>query len=169
MKTCSICSYKNERTAIYCAGCGRRLLERQPTEQQGLSWTLRPRATWGEMRLPESAVVVMQILTAVDPLVLPRAQKLVIGRGGAAGLRAPDIDLTSWGAERYGVSRRHASLEIRDDAVFLTDLGSTNGTYLNAQRLSPGDARIVCSGDELCFGNLMAHLYFRDVTEANSQ
>jgi hypothetical protein len=170
MKTCSICSYLNDRTAIYCAGCGRRLFasKHQPTEQQGLSWTLRPRTTWGEMRLPESAVVVMQILTAADPLVLPREQKLVIGRGGAAGLRAPDVDLTSWGAEPYGVSRRHASLEIRDDAVFLTDLGSTNGTYLNAQRLNPGEARIVCSGDEICFGNLLVTLYFRDVAETNA-
>lgn len=170
MKTCSICSYKNEPTAIYCAGCGRRLMEaiRQPTERQGLSWTLRPRTTWGDMRLPQDAVLVMQILTATEPLVLPRMARLVIGRAGATGLRHPDVDLTSWGAIRYGVSRLHAAFEIRDEAVFLTDLGSTNGTYLNARRLSPGETRIVCSGDELCFGNLLAHLYFRNLAESGS-
>lgn len=167
MKTCSICSYKNEPLAIYCAGCGRRLLEisHQPTERQELTWKLRPRTTWGDMRLPQNAVLVMQILTSLEPLVLPKMERLVIGRAGASGLRHPDVDLTSWGAVRYGVSRLHAALETRDEAVFLTDLGSTNGTYLNARRLSPGENRIVCSGDELCFGNLMAHLYFRSLAE----
>jgi len=168
MKLCSICSYKNDATAIYCAGCGRRLLEATPTEQQRLSWKLTPRTTWGDMRLPQNAVLMMQILTALEPLMLPKMERLVIGRAGASGLRHPDVDLTSWGAVRYGVSRLHAALEIRDDAVFLSDLGSTNGTYLNARRLSPGEDRIVCSGDQLCFGNLMAHVYFRSLAELSN-
>jgi hypothetical protein len=167
MKICSICSYNNEPIAKYCAGCGQRLLEvtRQPTERQELAWKLRPRNLWGDMRLPQDAVLVMHILTAIEPLMLPRRERLVIGRAGASGLRHPDVDLTSWGAIQYGVSRLHAAFEIRDEAVFLTDLGSTNGTYLNAARLSPGETRIVCSGDELCFGNLVAHLYFRNLAE----
>ena len=34
-----------------------------------------------------------------------------------------------------GVSRRHARLELRGDALVLTDLGSTNGTWVNRTRL----------------------------------
>jgi pSer/pThr/pTyr-binding forkhead associated (FHA) protein len=120
------------------------------------------------MRLLPDAVLVMQILTATEPLVLPRKERLVIGRAGAAGLRNPDVDLTSWGALRFGVSRVHAAIEIRDEAVFLTDLGSTNGTYLNARQLSPNETRIVCSGDEMCFGNLLARLYFRQLAELDN-
>jgi hypothetical protein len=169
MKICSLCHYKNEQTAVFCAGCERRLIEvRQPTERQERAWDLRPRPSWGEMRLPPDAVLVMQILTATEPLVLPRMERLVIGRAGAAGLRNPDVDLASWGAVRYGVSRVHAAIEIRDEAVFLTDLGSTNGTFLNARRLSPNETRIVCSGDEVCFGNLLARLYFRHVAESDN-
>ena len=42
------------------------------------------------------------------------------------------------------VSRRHARLEIVDNQLVLTDLGSTNGTYVNDVRvtrrvLAPGD------------------------------
>jgi hypothetical protein len=140
-------------------------ISRQPTERQALAWKLQPRTTWGDIRLPQNAVLVMQILTDIEPLVLPRMEKLVIGRAGASGLRHPDVDLTSWGAIRYGVSRRHAAFEIRDEAVFLTDLGSTNGTYLNARRLPSGESRIVCSGDELLLGNLMAHVYFRNLVD----
>ncbi len=43
-----------------------------------------------------------------------------------------------------GVSRRHAQLAVRSDALWITDLGSTNGTYVNYERvrqcaLRPGD------------------------------
>jgi len=58
----------------------------------------------------------------------------VIGRGDQASLRLPDV----------GISRRHARLDFDGAQVVLTDLGSTNGTMVNGQRVSavalnPGD------------------------------
>ncbi len=58
----------------------------------------------------------------------------VIGRGDQATLRLPDV----------GISRRHARLDFDGAQVLLTDLGSTNGTMVNGQRVSsmalnPGD------------------------------
>ncbi|WP_348650566.1 DUF3662 and FHA domain-containing protein [Catellatospora sp. KI3] len=57
-----------------------------------------------------------------------------IGRGDQANLRLPDV----------GISRRHARLDFDGAQVVLTDLGSTNGTMVNGQRVSavalnPGD------------------------------
>jgi formylglycine-generating enzyme required for sulfatase activity len=48
------------------------------------------------------------------------------------------------------ISRRHAQLEWRDDALWVTDLRSTNGTFLNDDRIE--DARIMGSGDWLKIG-----------------
>jgi hypothetical protein len=58
----------------------------------------------------------------------------VIGRGDQANLRLPDV----------GISRRHARIDFDGGQVVLTDLGSTNGTSVNGQRVSavalnPGD------------------------------
>lgn len=69
----------------------------------------------------------------------------VIGRGPEADLRLPDP----------GVSRRHAEIQLVDDAVVLVDLGSTNGTLVNdapvtRRRLSPGD-RIEVGSTTLLF------------------
>jgi hypothetical protein len=167
MKTCSICSYRNEPAAAYCAGCGQALSEDadDPTGRQRLTWKQRSGASWSDIRLHSNAVLVLHLFTAAEPLVLPRVERLILGRAGASGLRHPDIDLSAWGAVEHGVSRLHAAIEIRDEAVFLTDLGSTNGTYLNGLRLSAGEHRVVCSGDTIYLGNLMAHLYFRSLTE----
>ncbi len=62
--------------------------------------------------------------------------QLTIGRGGQN-----DISIRS---DEYA-SARHARFEPRQDGVWVQDLGSTNGTYLNGarldrpRRLSPGD------------------------------
>ncbi|MGH3645729.1 MAG: FhaA domain-containing protein [Micromonosporaceae bacterium] len=57
-----------------------------------------------------------------------------MGRGEQASMRLPDV----------GISRRHARLDFDGSQVVLTDLGSTNGTLVNGQRitavaLNPGD------------------------------
>ena len=49
-----------------------------------------------------------------------------------------------------GVSRRHATLARRSDEWRLTDLGSTNGTFVNGVRVA--DTIAVKPGDELRFG-----------------
>ncbi|HEY8474734.1 MAG TPA: DUF3662 and FHA domain-containing protein [Natronosporangium sp.] len=58
----------------------------------------------------------------------------VIGRGDQATLRLPDV----------GISRRHARIDYDGNQVIFTDLGSTNGSMVNGQRVSavalnPGD------------------------------
>ena len=58
----------------------------------------------------------------------------IIGRGEQAQLRLADV----------GISRRHARLDYDGTRVVLTDLGSTNGSVVNGQRISavalrPGD------------------------------
>ncbi len=74
-------------------------------------------------------------LVTGDGRVFPLAiGSTVVGRGEQATLRLPDV----------GISRRHARIDFDGTQVVLTDLGSTNGTMVNGQRitavaLNPGD------------------------------
>lgn len=67
------------------------------------------------------------------------AKTTVIGRAEDCDLRLADP----------GASRRHAELRRIDDDVIVIDLGSTNGTLLNGERVDRADLR---NGDEITVG-----------------
>jgi diguanylate cyclase (GGDEF)-like protein len=69
--------------------------------------------------------------------------EIVIGREGGSDVTVP-IDT---------VSRRHCQLRKRGGAVFVTDLGSTNGTALNDEVLAPNGEFALRSGDRLRVGS----------------
>ncbi len=64
----------------------------------------------------------------------------VLGRGRPRNLAPGErwIDLEPYDGYRYGVSRRHARLEITPEGrALLTDLHSSNGTRVDYVRLTP--------------------------------
>jgi serine/threonine-protein kinase len=56
------------------------------------------------------------------------------------------------------ISRPHALLERRLDSVWLTDMRSKNGTYVNGDRLFSGERRLLAEGDRIRFSKGMSHL-----------
>jgi len=50
------------------------------------------------------------------------------------------------------VSRKHAAFRVKDGTLQLNDLGSTNGTYVNGERIKPNVWRTVESGNKLKMG-----------------
>ena len=69
-----------------------------------------------------------------------------VGRAEACAVRVEDTD----------VSQFHARLFHRDDAWFVEDLGSTNGTYLNERKVT--SASEVHAGDRLRVGRTILEL-----------
>ncbi|KAK9059325.1 hypothetical protein SSX86_021944 [Deinandra increscens subsp. villosa] len=51
------------------------------------------------------------------------------------------------------VSGTHARFQKKDGALLVTDLGSTNGTFIDESRLAPGVPAIVPSGRYITFGD----------------
>ena len=57
---------------------------------------------------------------------LLRSEETLIGRGTDCDLRLGD----------FNISRHHCLIRVRSGEVTLTDLGSSNGTYVNGHRVS---------------------------------
>ena len=66
----------------------------------------------------------------------------------------PDIYLNPFGAYQFGVSRIHASLQQTEGKITITDLGSTNGTYVNGRQIAPNTPHPLNTGDRLQLGEL---------------
>lgn len=84
----------------------------------------------------------------------------IIGRDD--GETPVDIDLTPFGPEVKGVSRRHAEFKIHDSKLFVVDLGSSNGTYLKGKRIEVGNPTEVPNGSVLSFGALHVQVQIFD-------
>jgi hypothetical protein len=84
--------------------------------------------------------------------------QIVTKRGEAHPLRAPRVTVGR-GRDNHirlqseKVSRQHAIFRYRDSAWEIIDQGSTNGTFLNKQRLQPEQAYALQNGDEIRFGD----------------
>ena len=84
---------------------------------------------------------------------------LRLAAGGTRLGRAPDNVLQ---LPEGSVSRYHAYLKADDDGmVRLTDLGSTNGTYLNGERVAEHTPVVLRDGDRLRFGSTMVLKFVR--------
>lgn len=77
---------------------------------------------------------------------------LVIGR--------QDFPMSIVEGDTYSISRLHAQFDRVASQLFLTDLNSTNGTFINGRRLIPGFREAVQVGDEICFGSVIVQLAF---------
>jgi pSer/pThr/pTyr-binding forkhead associated (FHA) protein len=91
---------------------------------------------------------------------VPLTKEVNIGRLDPANASFPDVDLTSAGGLKKGVSRRHAKITRRGREVFIEDLGSINGTFLNRKKLTPYLSQALKSGDELQLGKLILRVSF---------
>lgn len=84
---------------------------------------------------PRPAAVLVVKMGTKDGLKYPVSKRgIIIGRRRTSDIRIEDTN----------VSRVHASIDCVDDDYYLTDLGSTNGTYVNGvsihkRKLVPGD------------------------------
>lgn len=57
---------------------------------------------------------------------------------------------------KEAVGRAHARFAMRDDRLFVTDLGSANGTFINDNRITPNMEQEIRDGDRVSFSKLHA-------------
>jgi len=67
-------------------------------------------------------------------------EEIIVGRDASSGVAINDAE----------VSRKHARLSLQGPAYAIQDLGSTNGTFVNSQRIAT--TQVLNPGDTVSFG-----------------
>jgi len=166
MKTCPYCAHVNLEGVFFCEECGHPFVGGQGViatsqlvpEEQG---AFQGRVTWGTARFERDASIIIRIRNHDEPINIESVDTIVIGRTDPKAPSAIDLDTAPYGAADLGVSRVHASIRRGEDTLTLVDENSTNGTYLNGQRLIPNQPRVLRDGDEVRLGRLVFHVFFR--------
>jgi len=176
-RVCPTCRVINELSAFYCTKCGVPIGSIEPTESEPAdllqaNGTVQQSAVNavpsdpGTVQCPGCRLSqTASELCAKCGIPLPRTMvwivtwpwnedtqitsTLAVGRDSS-----PD-----WLKQRFGqlnldvLSREHARIDIQGEQVTVTDLGSTNGTFVNGTRLQARNATTLCSGDVLRFSS----------------
>jgi signal transduction histidine kinase len=105
--------------------------------------------------------VALYINGSPSPLILDLTQQATLGRYVPGVTPQPRVDLTPFGALDTGVSRLHAVIRrVGVDMLEIADLGSSNGTWLNGERLEPYLPSRLRPGDQLRLSQLPIKLHF---------
>lgn len=166
MQICPHCDYENLDGEVLCVNCGEylaidvtvlrtQLLERQRAASKKLPPLQRPL-----LPLAKDGIIVFDF--GGELLSVTMGNHLTLGRKDPKANDASMVDLEPYGAYAQGVSRRHA--EIRrgsDDVLVLIDIGSSNGTFLNGERLQPLERHNITDSDEIRLGELKVIIYYQ--------
>jgi hypothetical protein len=163
---CPICSFQNRDGVKFCERCLSALdIFTLKPEDEGIYC---PQGHWnpsgskfcsicGEPIMKEQILLSPYALVEKDsgelislPVSDEKLTKIIVGRKSVDF--TPDVDLSLFPSSAT-VSRKHAVLIIDSESrsVSIQDLGSTNGTYINGERLDPAKTYKLNPGDVVSF------------------
>jgi len=142
---CPECAFANAEGANYCQKCGAFLAEAE--KQEGDTTAAYQVDETGELKPVDMAEVAADGATLAirsgggraGEVFAVAGERMTIGRSPEAEVFLDDVT----------VSRNHALLVRRRDGLYIDDLGSLNGTYVNRRRI---ESHRLQNGDELQVG-----------------
>jgi hypothetical protein len=143
---CPECGFINREGANFCQKCGAHLAadegsggQTTATYQVGDTGELKPVDIDDVVSSGGAALVIRTGGGRAGESFPLEGEKVTIGR-------SPDADVF---LDDVTVSRNHALLVRRRDGLYIDDLGSLNGTYVNRRRI---ESHQLANGDELQVG-----------------
>ena len=136
VKICPACQEENPISEVICRVCMTNLTSVSPAQKEAnANGTNAPDRTFCA---PLPAVLTLS--RPSDGRALPVTDGTVLGRSG---------DLRVFFEKDRTVSRQHAKINFRDGSWSIEDLNSTNGTWVNGKRLTPGRNYPLNVGDSI--------------------
>ncbi len=163
MIICPNCKHEELTGAIYCSECGAQLIEANLSTHK--IKTSERKLAEREIDTPRSPIpsqsaskVSLNIVDNGQILPLSDRSEFTLGRSAEGQPIIPDVDLGPYDAYANGVSRLHAAIKIINNRIVISDLGSSNGTFVNGARLSPYTDTPVSHGDYIYLGKFKIQL-----------
>ena len=175
MQVCANCGHTNRPGVLFCENCGTSLTGKHAVgatksfEETGTPGAEEITSAGTDFFKPNSRLRI-EIEGGPEPIIIKPRQEVIFGRRDPATGAMPDVDLTPYAGYRMGVSRRHAAIRASDDNhLDLWDLGSSNGTFLNGQRLSAHRPYRMHDGDRLRLGQMTVRILFQPPDNSDSE
>lgn len=165
MIVCPNCQNQEYEGALFCSECGSRLAPVDLKNTQtlsgfgntGLISPLPQSVEFIESAESEQSgefQVSVHLIESGQVLNLSGRSEFTLGRVAEGQPILPDVDLSPYEAYGQGVSRLHAALKIPGGKLAVTDLGSSNGTRVNGQKIVPHVDYPINHGDIITLGKL---------------
>ncbi len=145
--TCPACAAEVRPDDLICFTCGANLPRRRPDEDPPAPTTIMQEYLRREEGTSSISPAVLRLAFPTGNVEVPAGTSLLLGRDPAESLVAAAF------SQFENVSRRHATV-IVDDAgrASIRDEHSTNGTFVNGDRVLPGTAVRLADGDSVRLG-----------------
>ncbi|MFZ5818667.1 MAG: FHA domain-containing protein [Chloroflexota bacterium] len=119
-----------------------------------------PTERFMDFELPSKGIALINLEDG-QPIAMLEEKAFILGRTSTEiTTQEPLVDLTAFGALELGISRLHAMIRKTRDGYQITDLGSSNGTWLESQRLMPKQPYPLASGDRIRMGRLNVLVFY---------
>jgi len=170
MILCPNCQHHEMAGALFCSDCGAQLVFSESLSTQAIyrsqsDTVLGSTSKQTNIPMPPAAaidaIVSLHLLESGQILPLIGRNEFTIGRVAEGQPILPDVDLSTFEAYAQGVSRLHAVLKIKMEGIFITDLGSSNGTRVNGQKIPANQDFALNHGDIISLGKIKIQLLIR--------
>lgn len=164
MILCPNCQHKELPGALFCSECGTQLvsldilntrsIKKSSTDNLGTKAEIPEIPTRKAASRNAEPSISLHIVDSGQVIHLTDRSDFTLGRTIEGQPILPDVDLSPYDAFTLGVSRLHAALRIINGEVVVTDMGSSNGTRVNGQKIVPHVDYPLNHGDLLALGKL---------------
>jgi len=181
---CPACKMKNETTASVCTYCNTPLGE-HPNQKTVMLKNIRevtgllpddyedfldaplpPTQRFMDFEIPSKGIVLINLENG-QPIAIQKEKSFILGRVSAEiSLERPLVDLTPFSALELGISRVHVMIRQTKEGYEIMDLESSNGTWLENQRLIPKQPYPIESGDRIRIGRLNMLAFYPRVSKS---